>query len=226
MKLLRYVTAFDIFVLVCEGIFCAFILYYIIEEIIEIWKHRLSYFKSFWNILDVLVICIALCCIGFSIYRQVMVNTKLDDLLRNERQYANFEFLSFAQTRFNDFVAIMIFFAWVKIFKYISFNKTMNQLSSTLSRCAKDVGGFAVMFFIFFFAYAQLGYLIFGTQVSLPQLPLKPLSLRASRDQHELSTIGASSRRERNMNGWLGFAGEGLLDVLRRGVHAAANDPG
>ena len=44
-------------------------------------------------------------------------------------------------------------------FKYISFNKTMTQLSSTLSRCAKDLAGFAVMFFIIFLAFAQLGYL-------------------------------------------------------------------
>lgn len=53
----------------------------------------------------------------------------------------------------------------LQIFKYISFNKTMTQLSSTLARCAKDILGFAIMFFIVFFAYAQLGYLLFGTQV-------------------------------------------------------------
>lgn len=41
----------------------------------------------------------------------------------------------------------------------------MNQLSSTLGRCAKDIFGFAIMFFIVFFAYAQLGYLLFGMQV-------------------------------------------------------------
>lgn len=41
----------------------------------------------------------------------------------------------------------------------------MTQLSSTLARCAKDLAGFAVMFFIVFLAFAQLGYLIFGTQV-------------------------------------------------------------
>lgn len=35
-----------------------------------------------------------------------------------------------------------------------------------LSQCAKDVAGFAIMFFIVFFAFAQLGYLLFGTQVS------------------------------------------------------------
>ncbi len=53
-----------------------------------------------------------------------------------------------------------------QIFKYISFNKTMTQLSSTMARCSKDLAGFAVMFFIIFFAFAQLGYLIFGTQIS------------------------------------------------------------
>lgn len=49
--------------------------------------------------------------------------------------------------------------------KFFSFNRTMTQLQSTLSRCSKDIAGFAVMFFIIFLAYAQLGYLVFGTQI-------------------------------------------------------------
>ena len=39
------------------------------------------------------------------------------------------------------------------------------KYSFSFHQCAKDVGGFAVMFFIIFLAYAQLGYLVFGTQV-------------------------------------------------------------
>ncbi len=58
VKLIRYVTVFDYFILACEGIFCVFVIYYIIEEIIEVMKHRLSYFKSFWNILDIIVILV------------------------------------------------------------------------------------------------------------------------------------------------------------------------
>ena len=53
----------------------------------------------------------------------------------------------------------------MQIFKYISFNKTMTQLSSTLGRCAKDLAGFFVMFIIIFLAFTQLGYLLFGSQV-------------------------------------------------------------
>ncbi|KAI5932542.1 Polycystic kidney disease 2-like 1 protein [Manis javanica] len=86
-------------------------------------------------------------------------------LLQQPNAYADFKFLAFCQTQYNNMNAVNLFFAWIKVFKYISFNKTMTQLSSTLARCAKDILGFAVMFFIVFFAYAQLGYLLFGTQV-------------------------------------------------------------
>ena len=104
-------------------------------------------------------------CIGFNLFRTISVAKLLDTLLLNPTKYADFEFLSYCQVLFNSTLAIMVFFAWVKIFKYISFNKTMTQLSSTLSACAKDLMGFAVMFFLLFLAFAQLGFLLFGSQV-------------------------------------------------------------
>ena len=97
-----------------------------------------------------------------------------------------------SSTQANAFVALNVFFAMVKMFKYISFNKTMTQLTSTLSKvrtltvtmkgqegknherllrnqstlqCGKDVASFFVMFAIVFLAFAQLGNLLFGTMV-------------------------------------------------------------
>lgn len=165
VKLIRYVTNLDYFVMGCEGIFILFIIYYTIEEILEIRKHRLKYFKSFWNVLDIIVIFLGYVAVVFNVYRTVTVSALLKSLLKNKDVYANFDSLGFWQTQFNNMVAVAVFFAWIKVFKYISFNKTMTQLSATLNNCAKDVGGFAVMFFIIFLAYAQLGYLVFGTQV-------------------------------------------------------------
>ncbi|KAF2355422.1 Polycystin cation channel PKD1/PKD2, partial [Trinorchestia longiramus] len=164
VKLLRYVTAFDYFIMACEFIFCFFIAYYIIEEVIEIKALKCSYLKSIWNILDVVVIILALGCIGYSVYSSLTISEKLNDILSDTSQFANFELLGYTTVQYNSAVAVCVFFAWLKLFKYISFNKTMTQLSSTLSRCAKDLAGFAVMFFIVFFAYAQLGFLLFGTQ--------------------------------------------------------------
>lgn len=136
---------------------------------------------------------LAIVAIIFNIFRTIKVDNLLGNLLEQPDIYADFEFLAFWQMQYNNMNAVNLFFAWIKVecgsslwslwgsskatrlhvtvrfrhqvFKYISFNKTMTQLSSTLGRCAKDIVGFAIMFFIVFFAYAQLGYLLFGTEV-------------------------------------------------------------
>lgn len=58
VKLIRYINYWDYFILACEMIFCLFILYYVVEEILELRIHKFSYFKSIWNILDIVVILV------------------------------------------------------------------------------------------------------------------------------------------------------------------------
>ena len=59
VKLLRYVYGWDYFLLANEVIFIGFILYYAVEEILEIKKHKISYFSSVWNNLDVVVLIVS-----------------------------------------------------------------------------------------------------------------------------------------------------------------------
>ncbi|XP_074521511.1 polycystin-2 isoform X1 [Halichoeres trimaculatus] len=165
VRLIRYMSSWDYFVGVCEVAFCLFILYYVVEEVLEIRIHRLHYFKSPWNCLDVLIVVLSVVAIIMSITRTAMVGNLLKGLLENHTVHPIFEPLASLQVRFNNVAAVIVFFSWVKLFKFINFNKTMSQLSSTMSRCAKDLVGFAIMFFIIFLAYAQLAYLVFGTQV-------------------------------------------------------------
>lgn len=65
VRLVRYVSSWDYFVGVCEVAFCLFVLYYVVEEVLEIRIHRLHYFRSLWNCLDVLilVVCIKVVCV-------------------------------------------------------------------------------------------------------------------------------------------------------------------
>ncbi|XP_067161163.1 polycystin-2-like protein 2 [Apteryx mantelli] len=165
VKLLRYVTYYDYFLASCEITFCLFVITFIIQAAIKIAKLKTEYFRSVWNWLDILVVMISILAIAFNIYRTVEVSLLMEELLSNSSVYPDFYFLASWQVHYNNMIAVNVFFAWIKIFKYIRFNKTMTQLSSTLSRCAKDIIGFAIMFFIIFFAYAQLGYLVFGSQV-------------------------------------------------------------
>ena len=60
VKLLRYVYAADFFIMSCEIIFVAFTFYYGVEEALEIKKHKISYFASIWNNLDIVVILVCI----------------------------------------------------------------------------------------------------------------------------------------------------------------------
>ncbi|XP_067258926.1 polycystin-2 isoform X2 [Chanodichthys erythropterus] len=166
VRLIRYMSSWDYFVGMCEVAFCLFVLYYLVEEVLEIRLHRLRYFKSLWNCLDVLIVTLSVPAIIMNICRTSAVSHRLHFLLENHSTYPNFEPLARLQVHFNNLAAVIVFLSWVKLFKFINFNKTMNQLSTTMSRCAKDLMGFAIMFFIVFLAYAQLAYLVFGTQVN------------------------------------------------------------
>ncbi|KAF3852527.1 hypothetical protein F7725_005882, partial [Dissostichus mawsoni] len=166
VRLIRYVSSWDYFVGLCEVAFCIFILYYVVEEVLEIHIHRLHYFKNLWNCLDVLIVVLSVVAIIMNVTRTAMVGDRMKGLLENHSAHPSFEALATLQVQFNNVAAVIVFFSWVKLFKFINFNKTMSQLSGTMSRCAKDLVGFAIMFFIIFLAYAQLAYLVFGTQVN------------------------------------------------------------
>ena len=172
----------------CFVIFIVFIVYYTIEELLELSTLGVTtYLKhSFWNWLDIMTIVLGCFLVFFRFYRHYVVNkifygdesraaqaaiSAAQSSSAGASSYTDrmetyqFDTLGFWSQQFNNVLALLTFIVWVKIFKYISFNKTMSQLSSTLSRCSKDIAGFGVMFFIVFFAFAQLGYLLFGTQV-------------------------------------------------------------
>ncbi|KAI1887415.1 hypothetical protein AGOR_G00190060 [Albula goreensis] len=152
VRLIRYVSSWDYFIATCEIAFCLFILYYVVEEVLEIRIHRLHYFRNLWNCLDVLIVLLSIVAIIMNIHRTWSVSQQLQNLLQQYNTHPDFQNLAYLQVQFNNIAAVIVFFSWVKLFKFINFNKTMSQLSSTMSRCAKDITGFAIMFFIIFLA--------------------------------------------------------------------------
>ncbi|KHN80111.1 Polycystin-2, partial [Toxocara canis] len=167
-RLIRYVTGYDYFTFVCELLFVAFTVYYMIQAILEIFRLHMSYFANFWNCFDIVNLILYVVVIGLRVRLFLLTEQQLKQIPlappTEEFYFVNLNSLANAQDNFTEAMAVMLIFAWIKTMKYISFNKTMTQLTATLERSAKDIGGFSVMFFIFFLAYAQFGFLAFGTQ--------------------------------------------------------------
>ena len=108
--------------------------YYLVEELMEIRTNKLQYFMSFWNCLDIFVILVSTATIIFNIYKYIAVNSLLKGLLAEPELYADFAFLAYWSRTFQYGAGMSVFVAWIKVFKFISFNKTMSQLAGTITR--------------------------------------------------------------------------------------------
>nr|XP_060155814.1 polycystin-2 isoform X3 [Globicephala melas] len=133
VKLIRYVTTFDFFLAACEIIFCFFILYYMVEEILEIRIHKLHYFRSFWNCLDVVIIVLSVVAAGINIHRTSNVEVLLQ-FLEDQSAFPNFENLAYWQIQFNNIAAVIVFFVWIKNMFLAIINDTYSEVKSDLAQ--------------------------------------------------------------------------------------------
>lgn len=141
VRLIRYASGWDYFVGVCEVAFCLFILYYVVEEVLEIHIHRLHYFKNPWNCLDVLIVVVrieavsitsirfqllisffcfvslqlSVVAVVMNVTRTAMARGLLSGLLENHTAHPSFEPLANLQVQFNNLAAVIVFFSWVKV---------------------------------------------------------------------------------------------------------------
>ena len=97
-------------------------------------KVQLDYFNEAWNVMDVLVIVVSLFCRGITVYTDIVVKQLLKPLLAEPTLHGDFTTLAYWTDVQNNVFAVNVFFAWLKVFKYISFNRTMQQLSTTIAR--------------------------------------------------------------------------------------------
>ena len=88
--------------------------------------------------MDVLVIVVSLFCCGITVYTDIVVKQLLKPLLAEPTLHGDFTTLAYWTEVQNNVFAVNVFFAWLKVFKYISFNRTMQQLSTTIARLRKE----------------------------------------------------------------------------------------
>lgn len=140
---------------------CSCFLSFTVVEVCELIRERWSYFLSFWNIIDLTIVVVIILLrphrilrfpphilhiqisyttLGFSAYRYLHTwnifpeSASTDAASGAPLTHFNMDRIAFWQVQYNTAMALCVFMVWVKVFKYMSFNKTMLQLSTTLSR--------------------------------------------------------------------------------------------
>ena len=80
------------------------------------------------------MILVSLFCCGITVYTDIVVKQLLKPLLAEPTLHGDFTTLAYWTEVQTNVFAVNVFFAWLKVFKYISFNRTMQQLSTTIAR--------------------------------------------------------------------------------------------
>ncbi|KAF7270756.1 hypothetical protein GWI33_016297 [Rhynchophorus ferrugineus] len=145
--------------------FGVYVIFCLFEEFREMLYFSWSYFAKFWNYIDISVIVLTFLLITGTEYLRFIGKSYLDEIKNNPNSYGNLEYLEIVYSTVNVIGALLLFFVYMRTFKYLNFNKRMAQLNDTIKNCSKDILGFSVMFFVAYFAYAELGYLVFGSEV-------------------------------------------------------------
>ncbi|KAK7015102.1 hypothetical protein SK128_013346, partial [Halocaridina rubra] len=157
LKLLRYSEGFALFVMICEGLFIAFIVYYTYSEIRDMIRQGKRYWKDSWNYLEIIIIGLGWSATVFYAIRTVFgiyIANKFKETEGNG--YIKLDYAASVDEVCLYLFSFLVFFANLKFIKLLRFNKRMGVLTSTLKQCAADLSGFMVAFLLSFLSFSML----------------------------------------------------------------------
>ena len=75
------------------------------------------YYFSLTHFLDLFhLFCqVSVVCMAFYLYRTMTVDAMIEELLSRPDDYADFEFLGYWASVFNNVIAVAVFLAWIKV---------------------------------------------------------------------------------------------------------------
>ncbi|XP_025099956.1 uncharacterized protein LOC112567446 isoform X4 [Pomacea canaliculata] len=162
--LLPYMSSAMLFQLVCEGVFCLFILFFAVNLIRAFIKEKLAFFTGFWNLVELGIVCMSLTAIVIYFYRLIETN-KLTARFKETQglDYIKFQYVGYWNELFTYMVGWTVFFATLKFLRLLRFNRRMSMLASTLRMGRKSMLHFGIIFGIVFLAFSQLFFLNYMT---------------------------------------------------------------
>jgi hypothetical protein len=110
LKTWKFENFMDIVEVCLEGLVAVMTLFYLLQEIVEIVFRRLSYFKSFWNILELVIISL----LGVTSYLKIKDALKMQQLLADPISITSpkLQNLAFWVGQENNLLGIATLFLW------------------------------------------------------------------------------------------------------------------
>ena len=142
-----------------------FMLYFLYREGKLVYKQRLTYFKGFWNWIEVILIISEFLLIVFFLARLYEVDRNIHQLRENPNDYVGFQYAANADDLMTCVIGVLVFFYILRLLRLLRFNKNFLVIGKTLSRISSPILSFCLPFISGFFAFGMLAFTIFGTEL-------------------------------------------------------------
>ena len=153
------------FYLICQFLFIAMVLFQFIVMLIHLYRERLGFFKSVWNMVDLLMVISSLTSVVFYMIRSKNVLKTIKAIQANPYEIIHFHSaLDWANWE-NVSIAVAIFMVTLKLLNLIRFNPYVIFLFSSFRQSASYQLSFVISFLIIFNAFVMTGMQFFGRTV-------------------------------------------------------------
>ena len=153
------------FYLICQFLFMAMVLFNFAVMLTHLYLQRFGFFKSFWNMVDLLMILSSVASVAFYMIRSKSVLKSIKAIQTNPYEIVHFHSALGWASWEDASVAIAIFMATLKLLHLIRFNPYVIFLFSSFRRSAGYQLSYVGVFLVVFNAFVISGMTLFGGSV-------------------------------------------------------------
>ena len=157
--------SFRSFFVACQMILVLLIAYFLLLEIVTIYRQSSSYFRSFWNWMNLLQLILAIITVAFFFFKEKYVSSFVKRVQANPFETASTDYVLFWSELELIVLSAIVFIVTVKFLRIIRFNRHVCQMISSLKLSMSHVVSYSVLFFIDLMSFALLGVLAFGNDL-------------------------------------------------------------
>ncbi|KAF6769908.1 hypothetical protein AHF37_11707, partial [Paragonimus kellicotti] len=135
---------------------------YMIKEARNLYKQKCQYFKDIWNFVEVFIMVGSFAAIAAYAYMIFATKKAIAEFSRTHGNvFMNFQFLAYWNEVLTYLLAVICFFATLKLVRLFRFNRRIGLLGSVLRYAAHDLKYFMIIFFLLFIAFVLVFYLLY-----------------------------------------------------------------
>ena len=153
------------FYLICQFLFMAMVLYYLIMMLVHLYRQRLGFFKSVWNMVDFFMIIFSVLSVAFYMIRSKTVLKSIKAIQANPYEIVHFHAALDWFNWENVAISFAIFMVTLKLLNLIRFNPYVIYLFSSFRQSFGYQLSFVGIFLITFNAFVISGMRFFGGTV-------------------------------------------------------------